>query len=152
MNENTSLMDKPKKLWNDTLKRVKGEDTLQLMENFTSEMTLVAEGLCEDQNQLRGEVNHLINEEDHRLQKLDARMEEMETLRIEQEREFDRLITEIRNRLAILEKQNNQNNREKEREKNRKEKRSRNMVRDITVLIAVAAVAVIVVSLVLKYA
>ena len=152
MSENTSLMDKPKKLWNDALKMVKGEDTVQLMENFTSEMTLVAEGLCEDQNKLRGEVNQLMNEEDRRLQKLDARVEEMETLRAEQDREYDQVITERRNRLAVLEKQNERNTREREREKDRKEKKSRNMVRDITILIAVAAIAVIVVNLVLKYA
>ena len=148
MSENTSLMDKPKKLWNGALKMVKGEDTVQLMEQFTSEMTLVAEGLCEDQNKLRGEVNRLMNEEDRRLQKLDARVEEIETLRNEQESEHDRVITELRNRLAALEKQNERITRERER----KEKKNRNLVRDITILIVVAAVAVIAVSLVLKYA
>ena len=58
--EDTSVMAKPKKIWNDALKMVKGEDSTQLIESFTAEMTLVAEGLCEDQNRLRGEVNEMI--------------------------------------------------------------------------------------------
>ena len=146
MSEETTLMNKPKKLWNDALKMVKGEDSAQLMEQFTAEMTLVAEGLCEDQNKLRGEVNSLMNEEDHRLQKLDSRLEEMETTLTEQEREHDRVLTELRNRLAALEKQSSRDAKEREKQ----EKKNRNIVRDITVLIVVAAAAVIAVSLVLK--
>ena len=45
MNEETNLMNAPKKLWDGALKMVKGENTAQLVEQFTAEMTLVAEGL-----------------------------------------------------------------------------------------------------------
>ena len=55
MEEENAIVSKPKKIWNDALKAVKGENTNQLIEQFTAEMTLVAEGLCEDQNKLRGE-------------------------------------------------------------------------------------------------
>ena len=151
MSENQSLMNKPKKIWNDALKMVRGEDPNQLMEHFTAEMTLVAEGLCEDQNKLRGEVDRMMNEEDRRLQQVNSRVEEIETLMAERERESDQLVTELRNRLSALEKQNTRLTREQE-QREKKEKKSRNLVRDITILIAVAAIAVIVVSLVLKYA
>ena len=36
----------------------------RLIEQFTSEMTLVAEGLCEDQSKLRKEVDGMITEEE----------------------------------------------------------------------------------------
>ena len=146
MSENTGLMNRPKKLWNDALKMVKGEDTTQLIEQFTAEMTLVAEGLCEDQNKLRGEVNRMVNEEDRRLQQLDSRLAELDKTLTDQEREHDRIITELRGRLAALEKQSERTARENER----KEKKNRSLVRDITILIVVAEAAVIAVSLVLK--
>ena len=147
MNEETSLMTKPKKIWNDALKMVKGEDSTQLIEQFTAEMTLVAEGLCEDQNQLRGEVNRLMNEEERRLQKQGAQVDHLETLLEEQQRENDRVITELRNRLSVLEKQKNRD--ERSSEKNQKNK-ERNRIRDLTWLIIVTAAAVIAVVLVVK--
>ncbi|MBQ9252695.1 MAG: hypothetical protein IJ188_08680 [Clostridia bacterium] len=147
MSEDTSLMTKPKKLWNDALRMVKGEDSTQLIEAFTAEMTLVAEGLCEDQNKLRGEVNQIVNAEDRRLQKLESRIQELEAALGEQEQEQDRVVTELRNRLATLEKQ--QSSRIKE-EKSRKEKKERNRIRELTILIVVAAVAAIAVILVWK--
>ena len=64
MEEEKTITEKPKKLWDGALKMVKGENTTQLIEQFTSEMTLVAEGLCEDQSKLRKEVDGMITEED----------------------------------------------------------------------------------------
>ena len=49
-------VSKPRQLWDSAVKAVKGGSTEQLVETFTSEMTLVAEGLCEDQNNLRKEL------------------------------------------------------------------------------------------------
>lgn len=49
-------------LWNQALKVVKGDSTTELVEQFTQEMTLVAEGLCEDQARLRRAVDGLIKE------------------------------------------------------------------------------------------
>ena len=149
MSDESSLMSKPKKLWDGALKMVKGEDSAQLIESFTAEMTLVAEGLCEDQNRLRGEVNRMINEEDRRLQKQETSLQELETRIEEQQRETDRIITEFRGRLATLEKQANAR---KQEEKNRKEKKDRYWIRDLAILIVVAAAAVIAVILVQKYA
>lgn len=145
MGEDTSILSGTKKLWNGALKAVKGEDSTQLIESFTAEMTLVAEGLCEDQNKLRGEVNELMNEEDRRLQRQESRIQELESAMEEQERENDRVVTELRNRLATLEKQADGRKRE-----SREKKKERNRIREMTILIAVAAVAVIAVILVWK--
>ena len=146
--EKGTLTSRPQKLWTDTLRRVKGENTTQLMEQFTAEMTLVAEGLCEDQSKLREEVNRAAQEEDRRLQRLDSRLEELDTLIQERERETDRLVTELRTRLAALEKQSGKEARE--REEARKATKNRNRIRDLTILVAVAAVCVIAVVLVIK--
>ena len=148
MSEQTNLINKPKKIWNDALKMVKGENTAELIEQFTAEMTLVAEGLCEDQNKLRGEVDRMMTEEDRRLQKLDSRISELESAAGEQQQENDRIVTELRNRLAAVEKQNARDIRALREQKERKKERNR--VRDLTILIAVAAVAVIAVTLVIK--
>ena len=148
MSEESSLMTKPRKIWNDALKVVKGEDSAQLIESFTAEMTLVAEGLCEDQNKLRGEVSQMMNEEDRRLQRQESRVQELEARLEEQEKEHDRVVTDLRNRLAALEKQASRDNRVAE--KARRERKERNRIREITILICVAAVAAIAVILVWK--
>ena len=151
--EKEALTSKPQKLWTETLRRVKGEDTVQLMEQFTTEMTLVAEGLCEDQYKLRAEVSRSAQEEDRRIQRLDSRLEELDTLMQERERETDRLVTELRTRLAALEKQNSKEAKERdarEREAARKAGKNRNRIRDLTILVVVATVCAIAVTLIIK--
>ncbi len=49
-------------LWNQALKAVKGDSSAELVEQFTQEMTLVAEGLCEDQARLRKAVDGVLRE------------------------------------------------------------------------------------------
>ena len=150
MAEETSLMDKPKKMWNDAIRLVKGEDTGKLVEDFTAEMTLVAEGLCEDQNRLRGEVNRMMTEEDRRIQRQESRIQELEAMLEEQQEEHDRVVTELRSRLASLEKQSGRQENVIRREMGKKEKKHGSRLREATILIATAAVAVIAVVLVLK--
>ena len=96
--KNTSV-EKPKKIWDGALKMVRGENTAQLIENFTAEMTLVAEGLCEDQSTLRREVNKMMTDEDRRIQSLQTRIDETETSLEEERKAHDQDITEMRNRL-----------------------------------------------------
>jgi len=146
MNETTETRTGPKKIWNDALKIVKGGDSAQLMESFTAEMTLVAEGLYEDQNRLRGEVERMMNQEDQRLQKQESRILELETALEEQQKENDRMVTELRTRLAALEKQEEQ----RRRERGKKSAKERNLIRDLTILAAVIAAGAIAVILVLK--
>ena len=149
MSENTELSakttaaEKPKKLWDGALKMVRGENTAQLIENFTAEMTLVAEGLCEDQTTLRREVDKMMTEEDRRIQSLQSKIDETETLLEEERRAHDRDVTELRNRLAALEKKANS--------KPAKDKgRKGNIIKDLTILVAIAAAAWVIVTLVNK--
>ncbi len=160
MSDNTNLTNKPKKLWNDALKMVRGENNNQLVEQFTAEMTLVAEGLCEDQNRLRGEVDRMLSTQDQRLQRLDTLVSSAEVSAQEQQRETDRIVTELRGRIADLERQAGRDAKDiqalkdalsqKEKKEQNAKKKERNLIRDVTILIVVAAVAVIAVSLVLK--
>ena len=151
MSEQTTLMTNgPKKLWNGALKMVKGENTAQLMEDFTAEMTLVAEGLCEDQTQLRQNVDRMFTEEDRRVQKLESRIDLLETALEEERAARDRELTESRNRLAALEKQAGRD--AKEREKKEKELREAkekktSIIRDLTWLVGIAAGAWIIVTI-----
>ena len=140
--ENNILVQKPKKLWNDALKMVKGENTTQLIEQFTAEMTLVAEGLCEDQSKLRREVDSLISQDDRRIQKLESRIDFLETTLEEERQERDRNLTEARNRLASLEK------------KTAKPPAGGNktgIIRGLTVIVSIAAAAWVIVTVINKF-
>ncbi len=143
LTEKTATADKTKKIWDGALKMVRGENTAQLIENFTAEMTLVAEGLCEDQTTLRREVDKMMTEEDRRIQSLQSKIDETETLLEEERRAHDRDVTELRNRLAALEKKANS--------KPAKDKgRKGNIIKDLTILVAIAAAAWVIVTLVNK--
>ena len=143
LTEKTATAEKPKKLWDGALKMVRGENTAQLIENFTAEMTLVAEGLCEDQSTLRREVDRMVTQEDRRIQALQSQIEAAETSLEEERKAHDRDLTELRNRLAALEKKANSRT---GREKTRKG----NIIRDLTILVAIAATAWVIVTLVNK--
>ena len=141
--EKTTVTEKPKKIWDGALKMVRGENTNQLIENFTAEMTLVAEGLCEDQSTLRREVDKLFTEEDRRIQALQSKIDATETQLDEERKAHDRDVTEFRNRLAALEKKANI---KPVREKLRKG----NIIRDLTWLVGIAGGAWIIVTLLNK--
>ena len=143
LTDKNTAADKPKKLWDGALKIVRGDSTSQLIENFTAEMTLVAEGLCEDQSNLRREVERTATEEDRRIQALQSRIEAAETL-LEQERvTHDRDLTELRTRLASLEKKASA---KPVREKNG----MRSIIRDLTILVGIAGAVWIIVTLLNK--
>lgn len=144
LTQNTVPTEKPKKLWDGALKMVRGDNTSQLIENFTAEMTLVAEGLCEDQSTLRREVDRMITEEDRRIQSLQTQVDAAETSLEEERRAHDRDVTELRNRLAALEKQASQ---KPVKEKTRKG----NIIRDMTILVAIAAGAWVIVTMINKF-
>jgi len=147
MSERTELTErtkeKPKSLWNGALKMVKGENSAKLIEDFTAEMTLVAEGLCEDQTKLRRDVDRMMTEEDQRIQVLQSQAEATERTLDEERANHDRDLTELRNRLAALEKK-------AAREPVKEKPKKGNIIRDLTVLIAIAAGAWIIVTLLNK--
>ena len=144
MEEEKTITEKPKKLWNGALKMVKGENTTQLIEQFTSEMTLVAEGLCEDQSKLRKEVDSMITEEYKQVQKLQTRIDQLETSLDEERRAHDRDLTELRTRLAALEKK-------LPKEAPKEKKKAGNIIRDATWLVAIAAGAWVIVTIINKF-
>jgi predicted nucleic acid-binding Zn-ribbon protein len=140
--------EKPKKLWDGALKMVKGENTAQLIEQFTSEMTLVAEGLCEDQSKLRREMDSMITEEDKQIQKLQTKVDQLETLLDEERNAHDRDLTELRTRLASLEKKMPK---ETSKEISKDRKKAGSIIRDATWLVAIAAGAWIIVTILNKF-
>lgn len=143
LTEKKAVTEKPKKIWDGALKMVRGENTSQLIENFTAEMTLVAEGLCEDQSMLRREVDRIVTQEDRRIQALQSQIEAAETSLEEERKAHDRDVTELRNRLAVLEKR-------AESKTTREKSRKGNIIRDLTILVAIASAAWVIVTLVNK--
>ena len=141
--EKTAAAEKPKKIWDGALKMVRGENTTQLIENFTAEMTLVAEGLCEDQSNLRRDVDKMVTEADRRIQALQTQLDAAESSLEEERRAHDRDVTELRNRLASLEK--------KAILKPVKEKTPKTgIIRQLTWLVGIAAGAWVIVTLLNK--
>lgn len=142
MSEEKTLTDKPKKtLWDGALKMVKGENTNQLIEQFTAEMTLVAEGLCEDQTKLRREVDDMTTQEDRRIQKLESRIDLLETSLDEERKAHDKDLTELRNRLSTLEKQ-------AAKAPAKDKKKAGTIIRDLTWLVGIAAAAWVIVTVI----
>lgn len=141
--EKTLATEKPKKttLWDGALKMVKGENTNQMIEQFTAEMTLVAEGLCEDQTKLRREVDDMTTQEDRRIQKLESRISLLETSLEEERKAHDKDLTELRSRLSPLEKQAS-------KPQVKEKKKATSIIRDLTWLVGIAAAAWVIVTII----
>ena len=144
MEEEKALTEKQQKkptLWDGALKMVKGENTNQLIEQFTAEMTLVAEGLCEDQTKLRREVDDMTTQEDRRIQKLESRIELLEISLEDERKAHDKDVTELRNRLSPLEKQ-------AAKQPVKEKKKAGSIIRDLTWLVGIAAAAWVIVTII----
>ncbi|MBQ8556280.1 MAG: hypothetical protein IJ438_10480 [Clostridia bacterium] len=94
-------------LWNQALKVVKGDNTTELVEQFTQEMTLVAEGLCEDQARLRKAVDGLIRQAEGEHEKSAQDYAELTQMIDAQSAETGRQLKELSRRLDALEAQQN---------------------------------------------
>ncbi len=136
--------DKPRNIWRGDLKMVKGENTAKLVEDFTAEMTLVAEGLCEDQGKLRREVDQMMTEEDRRIQRLESRIDLAESALDEEKGNHDRDLTEMRNRLAAPEKKAG-------REPVKEKRKNGNIIKDLTWLVGIAGASWIIVTILNKF-
>ena len=144
MEEAKTLTEKQQKkptLWDGALKMVKGENTNQLIEQFTAEMTLVAEGLCEDQTKLRREVDDMTTQEDRRIQKLESRIDLLETSLDEERKAHDKDLTELRGRLSTLEKQ-------AAKQPGKEKRKAGSIIRDLTWLVGIAAAAWVIVTII----
>lgn len=91
-------------LWNQALKVVKGDSTTELVEQFTQEMTLVAEGLCEDQARLRRAVDGLIKEEEGKRAKSEQDYQDMQRQLDAHQKDTKQKLDELSRRVAALEK------------------------------------------------
>ncbi len=96
-------VSKPRQLWSSALKAVKGDSTQQLVEDFTAEMTLVAEGLCEDQARLRQAVEDVRREQDRAAQHVDSELQAIESSLQEAQRDTERRLNELSRRVSALE-------------------------------------------------
>ena len=93
----------PVKLWNQAVKAVKG-DTAELVEAFTAEMTLVAEGLVEDQARLRREVEDLTRAKERDAQSFQSELEALENEFKEYVKATDQRLDELSRRLEAATK------------------------------------------------
>jgi len=91
-------------LWNQALKVVKGDSTTELVEQFTQEMTLVAEGLCEDQARLRKAVDGLIRAADGQKAKSEQDYQDVLRQLDAHQKETKQQLDELSRRVAALEK------------------------------------------------
>lgn len=90
-------------LWNQALKVVKGDSTTELVEQFTQEMTLVAEGLCEDQARLRRAVDGLIKEEEGQRAKSEQDYQDMQRQLEAHQKDTKQKLDELSRRVSALE-------------------------------------------------
>ena len=135
--------------WSTVLHTVKGDDTAQLVERFTAEMTLVAEGLVEDQTKLRGAVDRLTKDQDRASQHADASVQVLESSLRELREDTDARLSAMESRLAALEKQ--QKAAEDRRQKQAKDGHQ-GLLRQVTVLVGMVCATVIVVAVLRLFA
>lgn len=91
-------------LWNQALKVVKGDSSTELVEQFTQEMTLVAEGLCEDQARLRRAVDGLIRETEGQRGKAEQDYQELQRQLDANQKDMKHRLDELSRRISALEK------------------------------------------------
>lgn len=91
-------------LWNQALRVVKGDSTHGLVEQFTQEMTLVAEGLCEDQARLRKAVDELRRDADDQHAKGEQDYSDLSCRLEAHQQDTSRQLKELSRRLEALEK------------------------------------------------
>ena len=137
-------VSKPAQLWNSALRAVKGETTGQLVEQFTSEMTLVAEGLCEDQARLRKSLEDLQREQDRAAQCIRSDVQALESALQERERDTDRRLDDLSRRLSAIESRQKAIESEKTSRRDRHDKTG--LIRQLTVLAAIIAGAWVIVT------
>lgn len=91
-------------LWDQAMKVVKGDSMTDMVEQFTQEMTLVAEGLCEDQARLRKAVDGLIREADGQRAKSEQDYQELLRQLGENHQQTKLRLDELSRRVSALEK------------------------------------------------
>ena len=131
-------VSKPRQLWDSAVKAVKGGGTEQLIETFTAEMTLVAEGLCEDQKNLRREITQVRTLAEKLETRVDNEQEVLDTTLRENQKEIDRRLDELTRRMNALEA--------KAAKQDGKLKREKNLISQLTLLAGIIAGAWVIVT------
>ncbi len=130
-----SIIKKPRELIGGALQALKGPDVQKLVESFTSEMTVVAEGLYDDQMRLRKEVEELSARQSALSQQLLDGREDLK-IRLEQShKEMSARLAELQKRLQALEARQG------------KQGKKNGVLSQVTVLAAIVAGAWIIVTL-----
>ena len=122
---------------NGVLSPLKGKDMGQLMEDFTAEMTLVAEGLSEDQQKLARET-----------EKLSAQQTELEQRVLDGFHDADVSNDEMRREIAALRSRLDKAEKLLQEKKSRKAGGLADILRQATWLVAVGAGAWIIVTII----
>lgn len=131
-------VSKPRQFLDSALRAVKGDSTQQVVEAFTAEMTLVAEGLCEDHARLKEQLEAFEKDQDRRSQRMESIQQALETALDEHQKETDRQLQTLTRRLDAIE------NRQK-RGKERSEKMG--LISRITILVGIVCFSWVTVTL-----
>ncbi len=138
-------MQKPKsgpmQLIDSALRAVKGDSTQSLVEQFTAEMTTVAEGLCEDQARLRERMTDLEQAQDRDRQHLESELETLETETDETREDLRQQIKQLTARIEVLE------SRENKKAKKAKKWFGEGWLGQLTLLVGIACGAWVLVSI-----
>ncbi len=137
--EKKNIVQSARDFMNGVLSPLKGQDIGQLVEDFTAEMTLVCEGLSEDQQKLTQETNRLSAQQTELEQHMLDSFHDADVTAGELSRE----IGELRTRLEKAEKQL-----EKREQKAKKSDGLMGILRQATWLVAIACGAWIVVTVI----
>ncbi len=130
-----NIIKKPRELIGGALQAIKGPDVQNLMESFTSEMTVVAEGLYDDQMRLRREVEELSAQQTILSQQaLDSR-EDLQIKWEQVQKDINARWNDMQKRLQALEA------------KQHKQGKKNGILSQVTVLAAIVAGAWIIVTL-----
>ena len=105
MNDQETIISKPKQFLTSALRAVRGENTQELVEAFTSEMTLVAEGLCEDQSRIRSAAEELSSRVDRMEQESGSELRHLEKALDTYAEKTDKRFSELQEKLDKLEKE-----------------------------------------------
>ena len=131
----STLVKKPLGLIVSAIETIKGHDINRLVEEFTSEMTLVAEGLSEDQERIEQSINALSAQqtifEEYENKRADDFLQKIDHI--------EEIIGRIETRVAVIERQ--------EIRKNRKQNGLQGALKQATWLAAIIAVAWIVTTI-----
>ncbi len=130
-----NMMKKPRELMVGALEAFKGPDVKNLVETFTSEMTVVAEGLYDDQMRLRKEVEELSAQQTILSQQVLDGREDLQMKWEQSQKDIASRVNDIQKRLQALE-----TNKSKQGKKN-------GILSQVTVLASILAGAWIIVTI-----